>query len=499
MSLRVRKKRNVSGSYSIHIVDRSNRGYKVIESLGSSKDEKEIEVLYQKALDKIDELEKNLLYFSKNNIKKEQIKKLLSNITTQDFIPIGDELIFGKLFKQLGCDKIFKNIKYLRKRDEKDFLFRSLVISRLLYPGSKLELIHYLDYFKSIEINEDKIYRFLDTLYQEKIKLSIEQCIFNHTKKIMDNTIKFTFYDVTTLYFESESEDDLRRIGFSKEGKLNRPQILLGLFTTLEGYPLSFEVYEGNKYEGHTLIDILKKFQKKFNIKNRPIVVADRGMLTDKNIAYLEENGYKYILAYRIKNTTDALKEKIANLVFVNDGDIKSINISKDIKIDKNKSNKSKKENLQINQRVIVTYSSSRAKKDKKTREKALKKIEEKLGGKNITKSDLKLSYYAKYLDMDKSCDVKYKINQDKVILDEKLDGIKAFVTNDFNLTPHDIISHYQNQYKVEEAFKISKTDLRIRPIYHRLENRIKAHILISFVAYAVYREFERRLKKEEH
>ena len=313
----------------------------------------------------------------------------------------------------------------------------------------------------------------------------------------MDNTIKFTFYDVTTLYFESESEDDLRRIGFSKEGKLNRPQILLGLFTTLEGYPLSFEVYEGNKYEGHTLIDILKKFQKKFNIKNRPIVVADRGMLTDKNIAYLEENGYKYILAYRIKNTTDALKEKIANLVFVNDGDIKSINISKDIKIDKNKSNKSKKENLQINQRVIVTYSSSRAKKDKKTREKALKKIEEKLGGKNITKSDLKLSYYAKYLDMDKSCDVKYKINQDKVILDEKLDGIKAFVTNNFSLIPNDVITHYQNQYKVEEAFKISKTDLRIRPIYHRLENRIKAHILISFVAYAVYREFERRLKKK--
>ncbi len=156
---------------------------------------------------------------------------------------------------------MFQNldIKNIRKKEDKDFLFKSLVISRLLYPGSKLELIHYLDYFKSIEISEDKIYRFLDTLYKDDIKNKIEKCVFNHTQKIMDNQIVVTFYDVTTLYFESESEDDLRRIGFSKEGKLARPQIQLGIFTTLEGYPLSFEVYEGNKYEGHTLIDILSQ------------------------------------------------------------------------------------------------------------------------------------------------------------------------------------------------------------------------------------------------
>jgi len=102
---------------------------------------------------------------------------------------------------------------------------------------------------------------------------------------------------------ESESEDDLRRIGFSKEGKLARPQIQLGLFTTLQGYPLSFEVYEGNKYEGHTLTDILQKFQTRFQLKNKPTVVADRGMLTNENITYLEENGYCYILAARIKKS----------------------------------------------------------------------------------------------------------------------------------------------------------------------------------------------------
>ncbi len=493
MGLRVRKKKNASGSISIQIVDRSSRGYKVIESVGFSKNEDKIEKLYKKALQRVDELEKNLFSISKETNKKELLKDLLSNLTTQDFIPIGDELIFGKIFNDIGCNNIFMDIKdsNIRNKKDKDFLFKSLVISRLLYPGSKLELINYLSYFKKIDITTDKIYRFLDTLYQDEIKSKIEECVFNHTQKIMDNQIVVTFYDVTTLYFESESEDDLRRIGFSKEGKLARPQIQLGLFTTLEGYPLSYEVYEGNKYEGHTLTDILKKFQLKFNLKNKPIVVADRGMLNNDNIAYLENNNYKYIIAAKIKNIPNDLKERIANLTFIDDGAIHTIELNKDIPY---KDDNDTKQTINVSQRLILTYSSKRAKKDKYNRDKALEKLEAKLSH-NITKSDLKLSYYAKYLDIDEKCDIKYKLNFNKISNDEKLDGIKGFITNDFNISANDVITHYKNQYEVERAFRISKTDLKIRPIYHRLETRIKAHILISFVSYAVYKEFERKLK----
>ena len=107
----------------------------------------------------------------------------------------------------------------------------------------------------------------------------------------------------------------------------------------------------------------------------------------------------------------------------------------------------------------------------------------------------LKLSYYAKYLDIDNTLDIKYRLNPKKIIEDEKLDGIKGFITNDFTLNPNEIIQHYQNQHDIEKAFRISKTDLKIRPIYHRLETRIKAHILISFVSYAIYKEFDRKLK----
>lgn len=486
MSYRVRKKKNSSGSVSIQIIDRKNRGYKVVETLGCSKDESEIETFYKKALKRIDELENNLLHLSEKQSSQEQYKEFFSSITTDNIIPIGDELIYGRLFDELGCNNVFQTPS-IKKVLQKQFLFRSLVISRILYPGSKLYLVDYLEYFKKQTISIDTIYRFLDTLYSETIKSKIEECIFEHTKKIMDDAITITFYDVTTLHFESESEDDLRRIGFSKEGKLNRPQIQLGLFTTLQGYPLSFEIYEGNKFEGHTLVDVLQKFQDKFHIKNKPIVVADKGMLNNANIAYLEENNYKYILAYKIKNINQELKERIANLTFVDDGVVHTIDIEKEIVY--------KNQKLKIKQRLILTYSSKRAKKDKRTREKALEKINIALDKKNITKSDLKLSYYAKYLDIDDKCTIKYKLNPEKVQIDAKLDGIKGFATNDSTLSPEDVIAHYQNQYAVERAFRISKTDLRIRPIYHRLENRIKAHVLVSFVAYAVFMEFERRLK----
>ena len=495
MGLRVRKKKNQSGSISVQIVDRTNRGYKVVETLGCSDDETEIDKLHQKAILRINDLSQNL--FSKSldeTSEKLLLKNLLSKLTTQDFIPIGDELIFGKIFNNIGCNNLFNNVKSIRKQEDKNFLFKSLVISRLLYPGSKLELINYLSYFKNIDITSDKIYRFLDSLYQDEIKSRIETCVFEHTKRVMNGEIIVTFYDVTTLYFESESEDDLRRVGFSKEGKIARPQIQLGLFTTLEGYPLSFEVYEGNKYEGHTLIDVLKKFQDRFQLDKKPIVVADRGMLNNDNIAYLENNNYKYILAYKIKNISNDLKEEIKNLTFIDDNVTHNIEFKKVISFaDEN----DKKQTIHVNQRLVLSYSTQRAKKDKYNRNKAVQRLENKIkSSKTITKKDLKLSYYAKYIDLDdNNSKITFNINNQKIIEDEKLDGIKGFVTNDFTLTANEIIEHYNNQYEVERAFRISKTDLKIRPIYHRLETRIKAHILISFVSYAIYKEFERKLK----
>lgn len=485
MSLHIRQKKNSSGSVSIQIIDRIDRKYKVVETIACVKNDTDLEIFLDVATKRLVEL--NCKSYPTLFDEKKEDELTFLELGNRDLIPIGDELIYGRLFAQLGCSNLQLDYKRLQ-------MFKNLVISRLLYPGSKLYLIDYLEYFKKETIDKNGIYRFLDTIYQEGLKLQIEKCVFEHTFKKMNNTITFTFYDVTTLYFESESEDDLRKIGYSKEGKLARPQIQLGLFTTLQGYPLSFEVYEGNKYEGHTLVDVLKNFQEKFKLPNKPIVVADRGMLNNDNLAYLENNGYKYILAAKIKNISHELKTQISNLTFIDNGVIHTLKLTKDIPYSDDRDNK---QTLHINQRLVLSYSSQRAKKDKYNRDKAIERLEKKMkASKSITKKDLKLSYYAKYLNFDDSnCNLAFNINTNKIQDDSKLDGIKGFITNDFQLSPNEIIEHYNNQYDVERAFRISKTDLKIRPIYHRLETRIKAHILISFVSYAIYKEFESKMK----
>ncbi|SFV50046.1 Mobile element protein [hydrothermal vent metagenome] len=207
----VRKKKNKSGSVSIQIISKSNGKYKVVETIGCSKNEIEIEQLVKKANERVTELEPNLFDFIEYQDKKQKL-------TNKDMRVIGDELIFGKIFKDIGC----LNVKL--KNDKEREIFKALTISRLLYPGSKLYLIDYYHIYKKQKIQKNKIYRFMDTLYKDDLKSNIERCIFEHTKKIMNDTITVTFYYVTTLYFESESEDDLRRVGFSKEGKLARPR-----------------------------------------------------------------------------------------------------------------------------------------------------------------------------------------------------------------------------------------------------------------------------------
>ena len=490
----VRKKKNSSGSISVQIIKKVNSKSKVVETIGCSKDENEIEKLLQMGEQRIKELEPNLF----DTVEKEEKKHTFLSLRNDQIVPIGDELFFGKLYDYVCGNNLFKNIKDIRYKEDKNFLFKSMVISRILYPGSKLYLIDYLNYFKKQDIDIEKIYRFLDNLYQDEIKYKIEEKIYKYSLQKAGGDIVVSFYDVTTLYFESESEDDLRRIGFSKEGKLARPQIQLGLFTTTEGYPLSYEVYDGKKFEGHTMIDVLIKFQKKFNIKNKPIVVADRGMLNDKNIATLEKNGYKYILGAKIKMMPNSLKEQMSNLTFLNDSVTHELNISKTVKY---KDDEDNKKEFPIKQRVILTYSNQRAKKDKNLRDKALERLELKMSQSNtLKKSDLKLSYYAKFLDFKDGCNIQYKLNNSKIKEDEKLDGLKGYITNDNNLDHQIIINHYQNLWHIEKAFRISKTDLKIRPIYHRLETRIKAHILISFVSYAIYKEFEIKtyeIKKE--
>ena len=171
---------------------------------------------------------------------------------------------------------------------------------RLVYPKSKLKTKEYLYRYQQKSYSEDDIYRYMDKLHSKQKNL-VQQISYEHTLKVLDSSIEVVFYDVTTLYFEIEQEDDLRKTGFSKEGKHQNPQIVLGLLVSRDAYPLAYDIFEGNQYEGKTFLPILDGFKDKYGFK-KLTVVADAGLLSNTNIEQLTSKGYDFILGARIKN-----------------------------------------------------------------------------------------------------------------------------------------------------------------------------------------------------
>lgn len=309
----------------------------------------------------------------------------------------------------------------------------------------------------------------------KELKSTVEQISFAHTKRILNNDISVVFYDMTTLYFEASDEDDLRKTGFSKDGKHSNPQIFLGLLVGLEGYAIGYDIFEGNIYEGHTLIPTIEKICGKYNL-SKPIVVADAGLLSSNNIKNLQENDYQFILGARIKNESETIRDKIFDAKLKNNG-FAVIEKSDGLKL-------------------IISHSEKRAKKDGHNRKKGLERLEKKIRTGKLTKANINNRGYNKYLKMEGAISV--SIDKEKFERDKNWDGLKGYVTN-CPLKPKEIIDNYRNLWHIEKAFRMSKTDLRIRPIYHRLRKRIEAHICLSFVAYTIYKELERVLKMEEY
>jgi len=448
----VRKKKNRSGSVSIQIIQKQQGKYIVIKTLGSSKEKEEIEHIYKQAQESIPRLFNQITLFDKPH----DLPRV-DELSNDDIRVIGPELVFGKIFNHIGFSAI------------PDKLFKDLVISRITHPGSKLQLSEYLRENNREEISADNIYYFLDKL-NSKYKHQVEDISFAYTRKLLNGKIGIVFYDMTTIYFESSQPDELRMTGFSKDGKHQHPQIFLGLLVGRNGYPIGYDIFEGNIYEGHTLIPILEKFEKRFKFE-KPIVVADAGLLSNENISILTKRGYTFILGARIKNESNTIKKQIEKTGFT------AGHITKFQKPD--------------NTILYVSYSDSRAKKDKANRERGLKRLEKSLNAGRLTKSNINNRGYNKYLKMEGELSI--KIDYDKFENDCQWDGLKGYITNT-KLQGVQVINNYNNLWKIEKAFRISKTDLKIRPIYHRLKERIEAHICISFVSYVLYKDLERIL-----
>lgn len=448
----VRKKKNASGSISIQIIQKAKGKYKVVKTLGSSFEEQEIEKIYRQAQEAIPRL------FNQLNLFAGSVPLInLNELGNESIRIIGPTLIFEKIFDYIGFNKI------------RDGIFKDLAISRITHPGSKLQLSEYLRENHDKDISVDAIYYFMDKL-NTKYKEQVEEISFSYTKQLLNGKIGVVFYDMTTIYFESSQPDELRIPGFSKDGKHQQPQIFLGLLVGKNGYPIGYDIFEGNTYEGHTLIPFLEQFQTRFSL-DKPIVVADAGLLSKDNLEALKEKGYTFILGARIKNESKAIIRQIKEKILA-DGQIAEIQKGGSTTL-------------------FVSYSKKRAKKDRSNRERGLKRLEKNLNAGRLTKSNINNRGYNKYLNMQG--EIKIAIDYQKFEADNKWDGLKGYLTNT-GLPGNEVIDEYNNLWKIEKAFRISKTDLKIRPIYHRLRERIESHICISFVSFILYKELERAL-----
>jgi hypothetical protein len=454
----VRQKRNASGSISVQVIDKT-KSYRVVKTIGSSKNPEEIERLVALGEAFIESHKNQYSLFPKEQLRNATVIDFVTRIQNSQIRTVGPEIVFGKLFDKLGFGVI------------PDRLFRDIVIARLAYPTSKLKTVDYLYRYQGKTISVDSIYRFLDKL-NDKYKEQVERIAYDYSRSILQS-ISVVFYDMTTLYFENEDEDDLRKIGFSKDGKFQHPQIMLGLLVGERGYPISYDIFEGNTFEGHTLLPVLEAIEKKYDF-GQPVVVADAAMLSKNNVKKLDEARYPFIVGARLRNESSKIQQEILRQgAGLKDGD----------------SFVFEKPN---GHRLIVSYSDKRAAKDSHNREKGLHRLRRKVKSGKLTKQQLNNRGYNKFLRMNG--DVTIEIDESKVEDAVRWDGLKGYLTN----TDHSastVIENYRQLWHVEKAFRISKTDLRIRPIHHHKAKRIKAHICVAFVAYTLYKELERLLE----
>lgn len=442
---KIRKIKYAAGSTSIQVYKIENRKRVIVRHIGTSRTPEELSNLITLANDFIKTTTKQLFLFNDSH------SENIINIKQIDFIGIHysffHELI-SKLIIYIGFDKLKNN-----------FLI-DLVIIRMMEPGSKLRSIALLEEYFGIKHRRQKYYDSAPGWLELKSKA--ETIAVKFAQEHYDFNYDLVFYDVTTLYFESFEADDLRKNGFSKDNKSQQPQILIALMVSKEGLPIAYEVFPGNTFEGHTFIPMIQSFIKKNNVGTLT-VIADAAMISSENSTALNEKGINYIVGAGLGNISSDLLAEIDSNITRKDG--MSIRVKT------------------VNRDLICSYSSVRYRKDKYEMEKQIERAKYLID--NPSKS--------KKLKFTKLSGQKMGLNQKLIDKTYKLLGVKGYYTNlpESIANNQTIIARYRELYKIEQAFRIAKSDLKTRPIFHYKEEPIKLHLLICFIALVVSKHIE--------
>lgn len=456
---------------------------KVIKNYGN------LEKLLKQDKNFLEKLEKEIK--EKNERLKESTIDKIKKIETNNFEKEGlirknyGYLVYEKIWQELGISRWIKDIK-TRSKIEIEEILKQLVFQRLLTPSSKKSAYdhreNYVD-FRNDLILED-YYRVLDIIYDEKEKL--EKHLNSTLKKKFNRELNVVLYDVTTYYFESVKKDEIKGFGFSKDNKVNQVQVVMGLLIDNNGIPVGYELYPGNTSEFSTLYPVIKNLKEKYKLK-KVIVAADRGLNSGKNLLLLKELGLDYVMAYKLKGAKKEIKEKLFEDGYTIEKEFKYklIEHVKEIRVD------GKVEKIQDN--LLLGYSEKRAKKDKADRQRLLDKADKLLNNPSMMKQELKKGG-KKFIKVTKgNLDIELDVKQIEEA--EKMDGFFAIEYSQKELTGREVREIYGSLWKIEDSFRVLKTNLEARPIFVWSEKRIRAHFLICYLALVIERYLEKLLK----
>lgn len=440
----------------IQVVQKIGRENKVVRHFGTARNELEVNELINLAKQFIENqrIKSGKISFFDNRYSTSEMADILSKFCIRRVLDSVTFNFFYHFYQALDFDKIGNKS------------FADLVVARIIFPVSKAKTRDFLESKLNKHYSLSGLYRLMGEIYNLDFQNQLEEKMTTFIRSFSP-TISVLFFDVTTLYYESFDEDDLRKFGFSKDNKANQPQLVVTLTVTAEGFPLHLRVFPGNKFEGHLMLPCIKEIVKKHKINNF-VVVADSTMVSHTNMEELEKENLSYIVGARLGNLPTKTWKQIITVPKI-DGQTKRFDFG--------------------NKRIlVVSYSQKRANKDRSDREKQLKRAQFALNNPSVVSKRFKFLRKVKNRDLE--------LNTENVAKSQLLEGLKGYLTNAVSLTDDEIIAKYSQLWQVEKSFRISKSDLKARPIFHTVKERIEAHLTIVFAGLAVIRLVEKTTGK---
>lgn len=430
----IRKVKTGSGATAVQIAYKAKGRIVKLIHIGSAHTEEELKILMEIAHKRL------------------QANQLELFPEAQSSLRVGMKKSFSALLWSILQDT-YRKLGFSKLHDE---VFEAVCIARIVEPTSKIDSLRVLsdlgvDFFK-----KTTLFRCLAKVEEQDYRKTICQVCFDYAK---GNDLTLILYDVTTLYFEVQEEDKYRKPGLSKERRLE-PQIIIGLLVDRYGFPLGLHSFEGNTAETKTILPVIEAFQAEHGLK-KTTIVADAAMLSKSNLEALEQAGYTYIVGSRFRKIPYEISE------YQKTGEL----ADEQIVVSHTERN-----------RIIYQYRSKRAALDIRNIKKQIAKAEKAISGKIPISRTKFVSVKAKSKEL----------NQGLIDKAYALAGIKGYVTN-LDIPDKDVISYYHQLFQVEATFRMAKSDLRARPVYHRKREAIEAHLTIILAALAVSRYIERQ------